>query len=300
MLATLSDDLARYGPDASMPSAVSLAEARAYTRRVALGHYENFPVVSWFLPAVLRQPFYDIYAFCRWADDLGDELGSPEESLRLLGWWRAELEQCLAGTARHPVYVALGETIRNKGLRGEPFDALIRAFERDQRQQRYETYADVLDYCRDSANPVGRILLQLTDSETPENLVLSDAVCTGLQLINFWQDVARDWAIGRVYLPLEDQQRFGVTEEMISASHATPEFRRLLRWEVDRAEQLLRTGYALGDSIDRSIRFDIRLFALGGLRLCEKIRNQNYDVLSSRPRLRKYDLPGMFWRAWLG
>lgn len=300
MLATLSDDLARYGPDASMPSAVSLAEARAYTRRVALGHYENFPVVSWFLPLALRQPFYDIYAFCRWADDLGDELGSPEESLRLLGWWRAGLEQCLAGTARHPVYVALGETIRNKGLRGEPFHALIRAFERDQRQQRYETYADLLDYCRDSANPVGRILLQLTDSETPENLMLSDAVCTGLQLINFWQDVARDWAIGRVYLPLEDQQRFGVTEEMISASQAAPEFRRLLRWEVDRAEHLLRTGYALGDSIDRSIRFDIRLFALGGLRLCKKIRNQNYDVLSSRPRLRKYDLPGMFWRAWLG
>lgn len=298
MLTTLREDLARFGPGATDPPRLTLEEARAYNRRVALGHYENFPVVTWFLPAKLRQPFCDVYAFCRWSDDLGDELDSPEEALRLLDWWRTELQACPSGEARHPVFVALRETLRNHDLALEPFHDLITAFERDQRQTRYETYADLLDYCRYSANPVGRILLRLTGSESPRTLELSDDVCTGLQLINFWQDVARDWEIGRVYLPREDREQFGASETHIAKRHPTDAFRALLCCEVDRAEALLNQGRELGQLVDRSIRLDIRLFALGGLRICEKIRKQQHDVLTSRPRLNKGDLPLLFWRAW--
>jgi len=300
MLTTLQSDLKRWGPDAESKSPLSLQESQAYTRKVALGHYENFPVVSWFLPKHLRQPFYDVYAFCRWADDLGDEIDSTAESLRLLAWWRDELRSAVNGMGRHPVFVALADTIPRYQLSSQNFHDLISAFEQDQQQTRYETYDDLLGYCRLSANPVGRILLELTEASDVENVVLSDDVCTGLQLINFWQDIARDWKIDRVYLPQQDLAKFGATEETIARGTATEEFRELVKFEVERAEQLLKSGEVLGNRVPKSIRFDIRLFALGGLKICEKVRRQNFDTLSNRPRLTKTDLPGLAWTAWRG
>lgn len=300
MLDTLQSDLNRWGPDASPGQPVSLEKARQYTKRVALGHYENFPVVSWCLPAHLRQPFYDVYAFCRWADDLGDEIDSTDESLRLLAWWREELQDCYAGRPKHPVYVALEQTIREFELSERHFQNLISAFEQDQQQTRYATREELVDYCTRSANPVGRILLELAKADSERNLLLSDDVCTGLQLINFWQDVARDYEINRVYLPQADMQQHGVTEQVFQSGIATDPFRTLLKEEVDWAESLLLSGRELALSIPASIRFDIRLFSLGGLKICEKIRKQEYDTLSSRPKLKKFDLPVLFWRAWRG
>lgn len=298
MLQLLLEDLKRWGPDCENRVPVSLVQARKYTQEVAGSHYENFPVVSWLLPAEMRQPFYDVYAFCRWADDLADELGSQELSLRMLQWWREELTACFAGQAVHPVYVALKETAREFSLTDAPFHDLITAFVRDQTQTRYETHDDLLDYCQYSANPVGRILLQLMDCADEESLKLSDSMCTGLQLINFWQDVARDWQIGRVYLPQESLRKFGVTEKVLQAGKSTPAFIELMKFEVDRAEQYLTAGLTLGNRVPQKMRFDIRLFALGGLCLCDKIRAINYCVLEQRPKLKKSDLPSLAWKAW--
>ena len=300
MLQRLREDLERWGPDVSERGAVSLEQARRYTESVAKSHYENFPVVSWLLPASMRQPFFDVYAFCRWSDDLADELGSQELSLRMLAWWREELTACFAGQAVHPVYVALKQTAADYSLPEKPFHDLITAFERDQSQPRYESFEDLVDYCQYSANPVGRILLHLMDCADEKSLELSDSMCTGLQLINFWQDVARDWEIGRVYLPQQDMQKYGVTEQMIQSKQSNQQFIELMKFQVDRAEQYLKNGLELGNRVPGKMRFDIRLFALGGLCLCDKIRAINYRVLEQRPKVSKFDLPKLVWRAWRG
>jgi len=298
MQTSFQAELVQWGPESLTASPkLSLSEARAYTRKTALGHYENFPVVSWLLPSHLRQPFYDIYAFCRWSDDLGDEVPSADESLRLLAWWRDELQAGIEFRARHPVCIAVGQTIADYQLDHAPFFDLITAFEQDQRQTRYQTFAELLEYCRYSANPVGRILLQLTGNLNERTAPLSDSVCTGLQLINFWQDVARDWEIGRVYLPQADLAEFGVSETDLAERNCTEAFRKLLQQEVERAESRLQAGRTLARMIDRNVRFDIRLFALGGLKICEKIRRHNYDVLTQRPQLNKSDLPSLLWQA---
>ncbi|MCA8987963.1 MAG: squalene synthase HpnC [Planctomycetaceae bacterium] len=276
---------------------MTVAEAEAYTRALARSHYENFPVVSFLLPAQLRQPFYNVYAFCRWSDDLGDELCSTEESLRALDWWRNELVRCEQGEARHPVMIALRQTMDQFPLPTEPFHDLISAFERDQTQQSYATIEELFDYCRQSANPVGRILLHLAGCYREETVKLSDDVCTGLQLINFWQDVARDWKIGRIYLPEADRLQFGVTEQTLEKCVSTAEFRSMLKYEVNRAEALLNSGFPLARLVSREIRIDIRLFALGGLAICRKIRQLDYRVLEQRPKLSKWDLPGLFLKA---
>ncbi|MBL4884734.1 MAG: squalene synthase HpnC [Planctomycetaceae bacterium] len=300
MLERLREDLELWGPDVSERGAVSLEQARRYTESVAKSHYENFPVVSWLLPASMRQPFFDVYAFCRWSDDLADELGSQELSLRMLAWWREELTACFAGQAVHPVYVALKQTAADYSLPEKPFHDLITAFERDQSQPRYESFEDLVDYCQYSANPVGRILLHLMDCADEKSLELSDSMCTGLQLINFWQDVARDWEIGRVYLPQQDMQKYGVTEQMIQSKQSNQQFIELMKFQVDRAEQYLKNGLELGNRVPGKMRFDIRLFALGGLCLCDKIRAINYRVLEQRPKVSKFDLPKLVWRAWRG
>ncbi len=297
---SVQDELKRWGPDRTIREIPALKQAQRYTEQLARSHYENFPVVSWRLPANLRQPFYDIYAFCRWADDLADELGSQELSLQMLQWWREELTTCYAGHASHPVYVALQETINRFSIPAEPFHHLITAFERDQKQTRYETINELTSYCSYSANPVGRILLHLFETTDTESLRLSDSLCTGLQLINFWQDVARDWDIGRVYLPRESMQKFDVTDQIIQEKRSTPSFIRMMKDEVDRAEQYLKTGFELGSRVPKKVRFDIHLFASGGLCLCDKIRKINYRVLEQRPQIKKTDLPKLIWKAWRG
>ena len=281
-------DLERYGPDS--PSAgVSLAEAQAYCARLTASHYENFSVVTWLTPRELRPAFEAVYAFCRWSDDLGDELGDRERSTRLLAWWRGELNALFAGQARHPVYVALDPVVRAYAIPSDPFHALIDAFEQDQRLTNYTTYPELLDYCTRSANPVGRLVLYLARSFDEPRAALSDATCTGLQLANFWQDVARDFAIGRVYLPREDRDRFGVSEDDLRAGRCTPAFRNLLKFEVERARALLIQGRPLVRMVPPPIALDVDLFTRGGLAILDRIARVNFDVLRERPALTKLD-----------
>src|SRR5271165_7026801 len=215
--------------------APSEAEAREYCRRLARSHYENFSVASWFLPRPLRQHFFNVYAYCRISDDLGDEVGDSVASLQLLDQWEMELNACYEGHPRHPVFVALGETVRKFEIPKHEFADLLSAFRQDQTVTRYETFNDLLGYCRYSANPVGHLVLYLCGYRDAERQQLSDCTCTALQLANFWQDVSADFARGRIYLPLEDLRRFGVSEDSIRAGENSTEFCAMMQFEVDRA-----------------------------------------------------------------
>ena len=250
----------------------TLEEARAYCQRLATTHYENFHVASWFLPARLRPHFYSIYAYCRIADDLGDEVGNREQSLALLDLWGRELDACYRGEARHPVFVALAETIRACDIPQQPFADLLVAFRQDQNVLRYQTMDDVLDYCKYSANPVGRLVLYACGYRAQEMFLLSDFTCTALQLANFWQDVSSDYARGRIYLPLQDMERYGVDEATIARREPTPAFRELLRYEVDYARQLFHQGMPLIAMVDRELALDLDLFSRGGLEILARHR----------------------------
>ena len=268
-------------------SAPTLAEARAWCKHLAETHYENFHVATWFLPERLRPHFHAIYAYCRVSDDLGDEVGNTEQSLALLDLWGRELDACYEGRARHPVFVALAETIRICSIPKEPFADLLTAFRQDQLVTRYATMHDVLGYCHYSANPVGRLVLYTCGYADEERFRLSDATCSALQLANFWQDIRVDWAKDRVYLPQNDMQRFGVTDATIQQGISTPEFRALLKYEVDYARDLFRQGLPLIGMVDRDLAVDLDLFSRGGLEILNAIEDQNFDVLTSRPSISK-------------
>lgn len=263
----------------------SIAEAAAYTRWLATHHYENFHVVSFLLPKHLHQDFYNVYAFCRWADDLGDEIGDKDESLRLLAWWRDQLDGMYAGVSKNPVYVALEGTVRKHNIPIQPFSDLIRAFAQDQTVSRYRDWAEVHDYCSDSANPVGHLVLYLCGYSDPERQRLSDATCTALQLANFWQDVSVDLKKDRVYIPLDVMDRHGYSMEELFAHKETPQFRAVMKEVVDHARQLFLEGLNLPAMVDRRLAIDLDLFSRGGLRVLEKIERQNYNVLSKRPAI---------------
>jgi len=271
-----------------MPAvAPTLEEARAWCKGLAESHYENFHVATWFLPKALRPHFHAIYAYCRMSDDLGDEVGDTSAALALLDWWGRELDACFEGQARHPVFVALAETIRACSIPKEPFADLLKAFRQDQTVTRYRTMADVLEYCRYSANPVGRLVLYTCGYADEERFKLSDATCSALQLANFWQDVRVDWQKDRVYLPQEDMQRFGVTDETIVQGKATPAFRALLDYEVDFARRLFEEGLPLIGMVGRELAVDLDLFSRGGLEILRAIERCDYDVLSARPSIGK-------------
>jgi squalene synthase HpnC len=278
---------------AALAQRYTTAEAEAYTRWLATHHYENFQVVSFLLPKRLHQDFFNVYSYCRWADDLGDEMGSPSESLRLLAWWREQLAAMYAGEASHPVFVALHGTVERHAIPQEPFADLIRAFEQDQPVTRYATWDELYDYCRYSANPVGRLVLYLCGYSDAERQRLSDATCTGLQLANFWQDVAVDLEKDRVYIPLEVLARHGYTLDELYARRMTPAFREVMREIVERAGEFFRDGLPLSSMVDRRLALDIELFSRGGLRVLEKIVAQDYDVLARRPAISKAE------RVWL-
>lgn len=285
MIPMFSRDLALYGPEAKIPKPLRPAQGRRYCRRLARRHYENFTVASWLLPRRLRQHFYNVYAYCRWADDLADEPGDPAKSLALLDWWEKELRDCFAGKVRHPVFVALAETIRRFEIPIDPFVDLLAAFRQDQRVRCYDNLAELAEYCRYSANPVGRLILYLGRCYSPERTQLSDSICTGLQLANFWQDVARDYEMGRVYLPTAEQNRFGYTAEMLAQREVNDAFRRLMTAEVDLAEGYLRAGLPLVRWMPPELQLDVALFIHGGLSILKSIRRQNYDVWTSRPEV---------------
>jgi squalene synthase HpnC len=280
-------ELARYGPASPGTEMPGLAASRAYCARVARSHYENFVVASVLLPRKLVPHFHAVYAYCRWADDLADETAGGQASLDLLAWWRGELQRCYAGTPRHPVMVALRETIRRFDIPARPFLDLLTAFEQDQRVKRYATFDQLLGYCRNSANPVGRLVLHLFECHDDERGRLADDVCTGLQLANFWQDVARDFDESRIYLPLDDLARFGVSEDDLAAKRFTPAFAELLRFQVERTRTFLSRGRELLPRLPGRVRTDVALFAAGGHAILDAIERQRYDVLSRRPTVGK-------------
>lgn len=266
-----------------------------YTRWLATHHYENFPVVSLLLPKDLHQDFYNVYAFCRWADDLGDEIGDTQESLRLLRWWRDQLESSAA--ARHPVYVALRETIARRRLPLECFHNLITAFERDQTVTRYANWDEVMDYCVYSANPVGRLVLALCGYHDEHRARLSDFTCSGLQLANFWQDVRVDAGKGRIYLPQDLLRRHGVSEASILALEQSEPFTAALREAVTVARQLFAQGLALIPTLDARLALDIELFSRGGMAILDKIEVHRYQVLVARPKLSKWNKAALLLKA---
>jgi squalene synthase HpnC len=272
--------------------APSLAEAQIYCERLAKTHYENFSVATWFLPAKLRQHFYNVYAYCRISDDLGDEVGNPQQSLELLDQWEAELNACYAGSPRHPVFVALAGTVRQFAIPKHEFSDLLIAFRQDQTVTRFETFNDVLGYCRYSANPVGHLVLYLCGYSDAQRQQLSDYTCTALQLANFWQDVAVDFQKGRIYLPLEDLRRYGVTGDDIAGGCATPQFLELMKFEVERAREWFERGMPLVKQVDRELAVDLQLFSRGGQEILNAIERQGFDVLRKRPVISK---PRKLW-----
>lgn len=300
-----ADELKKYGPQTPPPAKpIKLRQARGYCRRLAKRHYENFTVVSRLLPGKLRQPFCNVYAYCRWADDLADESGDAQRSLALLNWWEAQLRASHQGQSWHPVMLALAETIARFKIPDEPFVDLLSAFRQDQRVTRYETLDQLLNYCRYSANPVGRLILYLGECHTPERARLADSVCTGLQLANFCQDVALDWDRGRVYLPQVDCRRFGYDESMFAARQCNPALQRLLKVYVDHADGFLRGGWPLVGLLPYDLQLSVAAFVYGGLAILAAIRRQNYDVWTSRPRVTTWQkvriAAGCWWRLQRG
>ena len=275
---------AEYAIPAQAPS---LQQAYAYCERLARSHYENFSVATWFLPKSLRQHFYNVYSYCRISDDLGDETGNTSASLQLLDEWEQELEACYQGSPRHPVFVALAATVRQFNIPKQTFADLLTAFRQDQRVTRYQTFDDLLRYCRYSANPVGHLVLYLGGYRDDERQSLSDFTCTALQLANFWQDVSPDYERGRIYLPLEDLRNHGVGESDIAHKNNSAQFIEMMRFEVQRAREWFERGLPLVDQVSRDLAIDIELFSRGGQEILNAIERQNYAVLGNRPAISK-------------
>ena len=288
---------AEYALPASAPS---LEQSREYCRRLARAHYENFSVATWFLPQRLRQDFLNVYAYCRISDDLGDEVGDAAASLALLDEWQSQLDACYSGTPRHPVFVALAETVRKFDIPKHEFSDLLIAFRQDQTITRFETFNDVLAYCRYSANPVGHLVLYLCGYRDAERQQLSDYTCTALQLANFWQDVSVDYAKGRIYLPLEDLRKYSVSEDDLAHNRNTPAFCRMMKFEVERAREWFDRGLPLVGQVDKELAVDLELFSRGGQEILNAIERQDFAVLGRRPVISKTRKLALVARAALG
>lgn len=279
----------------------ALAEAQNYCRSMARKHYENFSVATFLLPRHLRPHFFSLYAYCRWADDLGDEVAEDGVSLKLLDWWESELNALFDGQKpTHPVFIALRETIREFEIPRSVFADLLIAFRQDRFVREYATRDELLAYCRHSANPVGRLILYLARTTDEASFRQSDAICTGLQLANFWQDVARDWhEKGRVYLPKEDRDRFGCTDEVFRNERSTPEFQALLAEEVRWAETFFEAGRPLVKRVPQTFQLEIRLFHDGGRAILEAIQRLDFCVWEKRPEISKWAKIRLLFRALL-
>jgi squalene synthase HpnC len=285
-------------PDSVAIAPPTLPQARAYCRRLARAHYENFTVASLLLPRRLRQHLYHVYAYCRWADDLADETGDAAASQRLLDWWGEQLHDCYQGRASHPVFIALGETIRECAIPMEPWLELLVAFRQDQSVRCYESYDALLSYCRHSANPVGRLVLYVAGCFDEERAKLSDAICTGLQLANFWQDLGRDVARGRVYLPADVCRAHQYDASMLARREYNRSFCRVIREMVDRAEAQISAGAPLVGMVPPELRVDIALFMAGGLEVLKRIRHIDYNVWEMRPVIKRGTRLWLVARCW--
>jgi squalene synthase HpnC/squalene synthase HpnD len=278
----------------------SQAEAERYTGWLATHHYENFHVVSWLLPAHLHQHFYNVYAYCRWADDLGDEIADPARAIALLDDWERELKECYAGRPSHPVFVALLPTIRAFDIPAEPFSDLLIAFRQDQVVKRYQTWDQLIEYCRYSANPVGRLVLYLCGYRDAERQRLSDATCTALQLANFWQDVSRDLDKGRIYIPRDAMQRHGVYPADIEERRFDERYAALMKELIARTRVLFAEGAPLVSRVNAKLRVDLDLFGRGGLAVLDAIEAQGYDTLTRRPAIGAATRARLLGRAGVG
>jgi squalene synthase HpnC len=254
-------------------------------------HYENFPVASILMPKRLRKPVAAIYHFARAADDIADEGDLTDaERLRQLDEFRAELALIANNeTPLTPLFSNLAMEVRRHALPLPPLHDLLDAFSQDVVKKRYEDFDDLLNYCRRSANPVGNLLLHLYEEATPVNIAYSDAICTSLQLINFWQDVARDYAIGRIYLPRVDLAQFGVSEDQIAQGISDDKWRALMKFQVDRARAMMLAGKPLGSILTGRIGLEMRMIIAGGLRILDKLESAQYDMFHHRPVLRRMD-----------
>jgi squalene synthase HpnC len=274
-------------------------QAQGYTRWLATRHYENFNVASWLLPRDLHQHFYNVYAYCRWADDLGDEVADTAQALALLDWWEEELNECYAGGPRHAVFRALQPTILKFDIPKTPFADLLKAFRQDQTTTRYADWAGVLGYCRYSAHPVGHLVLYLCGHRDGERQRLSDATCTALQLANFWQDVARDLDKGRIYIPLDRAAAHGVSEADITGKRFSENYAALMRELIEYTRKLFREGMPLAQMVRPELRVDIELFSRGGLSVLEAIEALGYDTLHHRPAVSRGRQARLLGRALL-
>jgi squalene synthase HpnC len=268
---------------------MTVQEAEQHTRKLATTHYENFHVVSFLLPKHLHQDFYNVYAYCRSADDLADEIPDREESLRELSGWRTQLDRMYEGDADHPIFIALKGTVAKYGIPKQPFADLIRAFVQDRNVSRYQTWDGVLDYCVYSANPVGRLVLYLCGYSDAGRQALSDNTCTALQLANFWQDITIDQQKDRVYLPLDLLSKHNYTVDELFAHKFDDRFVAVMREAVDRARELFLAGLPLNRMVNRRLAVDLELFSRGGMCVLDKIEQQGYDVLSRRPKISRVE-----------
>jgi squalene synthase HpnC/squalene synthase HpnD len=288
-------EIARNAP----PPGCSPESAQQYTRWLATHHYENFNVVSWLLPKQLHQHFYNLYAYCRWADDLGDEIPEGQRAFELLDWWEHELDGCYEGQPAHPVFVALRETILAKDVPKQPFADLLKAFRQDQTVKRYPTWESVLNYCVYSANPVGWLVLYLCGYRDEERQRLSDATCTALQFANFWQDVSRDLEKGRIYIPLDVAANHGVSEIEIVERRFSSRYVSLMQELIARTRQLFVQGLPLASQVDSQLRVDIEMFSKGGVAVLDAIEDIGYDTLNHRPTITKSKQARLLARALL-
>lgn len=276
------------------------SESYAFCEQITYSHYENFPVASRFVPSDKRTHIAAIYAFARIADDFADEPGYTQaERIENLRRWEEQLVACYQGESAHPVFVALTETVERFQIPQELFQNLLTAFRSDVTIRRYETFEQVLDYCSCSANPIGRLVLLLFNYRSELLLMQSDAICTALQLTNFWQDVSVDLDKDRIYLPLEDMAQFGVSEQDLVSRLVTRGFRKLLSYEVARTERFFKEGKPLVHQVGRDLRFELKLTWNGGVRILDKIKAQGYDVFHKRPRLTVYDKMSMVLRSFV-
>lgn len=278
-------------------AAPSLRQAREFCARLAREHYENFPVASWLLPRHLRPAVQAMYAFARIADDFADEAKHEGQRLKRLDEWERMLNECFRGEAFHPVFVALRDAVRSFDLPRQPFLDLLAAFRMDVERDRHPDEASLLEYCRLSANPIGRLLLRLFGHDREDLARRSDAVCTALQLANHWQDVAVDLKKGRIYLPEDARRAHGVSEEDLFAGRVTESFRALMRERVNRTRDLFMAGRPLCDAVRGRFRWELRLTWLGGQRILDRIEAWEFDVLTRRPKLGRTDALVVLWRA---
>ena len=281
------------------PLGCSAEEAQRYTRWLATHHYENFGVVSWLLPRELHQHYYNVYAYCRWSDDIGDEIHDPNRSLELFREWEEDLRHCWRHGEQplHPVFIALRETVREKHTPLKLYIDLLRAFRQDQKVQRYATWDAMLNYCVYSANPVGRLVLHLCGYRDEERQKLSDYTCTALQLANFWQDVSRDLEKGRIYIPLEELPKHGLTEDDIVNRCFDARYVSLMKALIFRTRELFAKGLPLATKVDSRLRIDIELFSRGGLAILDAIEASGYNTLTRRPALSKLTKATLLVRA---